>query len=143
MRIPLGKASIHWFSLQLWLSSGTDKILLPQPGSRFRRKTLNSNQLYTVKKWTLCYVLFLVEGLEKYMNTWIKRKAIALNVKKEIYINLWTDHGKRYRNYEVTKQKWQICWTKREDCKWWKGLTEFCSRNNKQRSKRPDRKLVE
>ena len=53
---------------QLWVNSRAEWFLLSWLGNQFKtRKTINSNQLYSTWKLTLCYILLTVKGLGKYM----------------------------------------------------------------------------
>ena len=54
------------------LSSAIGKIagqtMLFNLGNRPKKKNLNSNQLYPTKKFTLCHILLVAEGLDKYIS---------------------------------------------------------------------------
>ena len=63
--MPLRKAWIH-------LLSSSYELIVGQAGSLSnlsrRRKTLNSNQLYSAEKFTLCHTLLAAKGLDSYIH---------------------------------------------------------------------------
>ena len=61
--IHLGTVYIDLFSLQIWVNSRADWALYPWYGNQSRRrKTLNSYQLKSILKLTLCHILFMWRG---------------------------------------------------------------------------------
>ena len=71
-------------SSQPWVNSRVDCVLEPWLGDQLRRrKTLKSNQLYSLKKLTLSHVLLITKALGKYIYIYTHTRTTKKRIKHQ------------------------------------------------------------